>query len=41
MRIAFFINTPAHVHLYKNVIKNLGTQRASNHYTGEKLWGHN
>ncbi|AKB74293.1 hypothetical protein MSLAZ_1948 [Methanosarcina lacustris Z-7289] len=23
MRIAFFINTPAHVHLYKNVIKNL------------------
>lgn len=23
MRIAFFINTPAHVHLYKNVIKSL------------------
>lgn len=23
LRIAFFLNTPAHVHLYKNVIKNL------------------
>lgn len=23
MRIAFFLNTPAHVHLYKNVIRNL------------------
>lgn len=26
MKIAFFLNTPAHVHLYKNVVKNLESQ---------------